>query len=235
MTLKCARLALIIAIISFHDGVAQQRAIKVVAEVPVQFGLVYEGEISKRFSFSLSAGLMTQPNSTLIVNLLEELGTDEEITLMIDDAFKFGYVGEVGINYNFKRNYIGIFFQIIDLHAGDTPTSLVENYFGTSISSYPARNGRTTSTEKNLNLSSTLYQAGILYGRRFPLKNKRFEIDTELGISANVGSKSELTSDERNLSALSESVNSELAGYYSGYAFVPSLTLAVVYKLSVGE
>ena len=45
--------------------------------------------------------------------------------------------------------------------------------------------------------------------------NKRFEVDTELGISANVGSKSKLTSDARSLSALSESVHTELAGYYS--------------------
>jgi hypothetical protein len=214
-----------------HEIAAQQGALKISAEVPVQFAIGYEGKINGRFSVSLSAGVLTQPNSTLIVNVLEQLGTDEEIVLMIDHAFDFGLVGEAGINYNFNRNYVGAFFQVIDLRAGDTPASLVESYFGTSISSYPAKRGRTQSAETFLSLTSTLYQTGILYGRRFPLKNKRMEIDAEFGVSANVTSKSELTSETRNLTALSEVVNDELAGYYSEYAFIPTLTVSFVYKL----
>lgn len=232
MTKKCKMLPLFAMIISFYVASAQQRALKVIAEVPVQFGLGYEGKITNRLSFSLSAGIISQPNSTLIVNMLEELGTDQEIVLMIDDAFKFGILTELGVHYNFKRNYIGSFIQVIDLHAGNAPTSIVENYFGTSISNYPTTRIRASSEEKYLTLTSTLYQGGILYGRRFPLKNKRLEIDTEIGLSANIGSKSKLTSDERNLSALSETVNTELAGYYSTYAFIPSLTLSLAYKLS---
>lgn len=213
-----------------HGLVAQQSAVKISAEVPVQFALGYEGKITKRFSVALSAGVLTEPNSTLIVNILQAFGTDEEIALMIEDAFKFGLVGEAGLNYNFKRNYVGAFFQVIDLHAGDTPQSLVENYFGTSISSFPVKRGRTPSTEKFLSLTSTLYQGGILYGRRFPLKNKHLEIDAEFGVSANITSKSELTSDVRNLTTLSETVNAELAYYYAEYAFVPALTVSLVYK-----
>jgi len=219
-------------IISLTTARAQQSSLKVMAEVPVQFGLGYEGKISKHFSVALSAGILTPPNSTLILNVLEKLGTDEQIILMIDDAFKLGIVGEAGINYNFRHNYVGAFFQVIALHGGDAPTALVEDYFNTSINNYPVKKGRSPASEKYLHLTSALYQAGVLYGHRFPLKNKRFEIDTELGFSANVGSTSKLTSDVRTLSALSAEVDKELAGYYSEYAFVPSLTVALVYKLN---
>ena len=212
------------------DSFAQQSILKVQAEVPLQFGIGYEGRLTNRFSFSLQVGVLTEPNSTLIVNTLEALGTDDQIVLMIDNAFSFGVVGEAGINYNFGKNYFGTFVQIIGLKAGDTPTELVEAYFGEDISNYPARTRSVQPKEMTLNLRSTLYQAGLLYGRRFPLANKHFEIDAELAISANVGSQSKLSSNDRDLQALSAEVDDELHYYYSHYAFVPSLTVAIAYK-----
>ncbi|MEO7992528.1 MAG: hypothetical protein ABI663_23455, partial [Chryseolinea sp.] len=203
------------------------------AEIPVEFGIGYEGKISKHFSINLQAGLMTNPNSTIIIDVLEVLGTDQQITLMINDAFKFGTVGKLGLHYNFNRNYVGAFCQVIALHGGDTPTDLIESYFGEDISMYPVKRNRTSTNEVYLTLKSTLYQAGVLYGRRFPLKDKRFEIDTEFGVSANIGSKSTLTSENRSLEALSVEVDDELKYYYSHYAFVPSLTVALAYKFSI--
>lgn len=209
---------------------AQQSALKVQAEVPLQFGIGYESRLSNRFSFSLQVGLLTQPNSTLIVNILEAMGTDEQIALMIDNAFDLGVVGEAGINYNFRKNYFGTFVQIIGLQAGDTPTELIETYYGEDISSYPAKRRNIQTEEVTLSLRSTLVQAGVLYGRRFPLANKHFEIDAEFGISANIGSQSKLNSNDRDLQALSAEVDDELHYYYSHYAFVPSLTVALAYK-----
>lgn len=214
-----------------HRSFSQQSAIKIFAEVPVQFGIEYEGQVSKRFSAAVSLGLLTKPNSTIIVNVLEMFGTDAQIALMIDGAFELGVVGRGAVHYNFKKNYVGGFFEVIGLHAGDTPTELIEIYYDTSVSSYPVKRGRNGSPETNLHLNSTLYQAGGSYGRRFPLKNRRFEIDAEFAISANVGSQSKLSSDTRDLTALSNEVNAELKYYYSNYAFVPSVKLAIVYKL----
>lgn len=209
---------------------AQQNILKIQAEVPLQFGIGYEGRLTNRFSFVLQTGVLTQPNSTLIVNTLEALGTDEQIVLMIDNAFDFGIVGEAGINCNFGKNYFGTFVQVIGLKAGDTPTELVEAYFEEDISTYPARRRNIQTEEMTLSLKSTLYQAGLLYGRRFPLANKHFEIDAEFGVSANIGSQSKLSSNDRDLQALSAEVDDELQYYYSHYAFVPSLTVALAYK-----
>lgn len=231
MIINIWRFTLFVATIFLSSvATAQQSAVKLFAEIPVQFAAGYEGKISKRFSINVSGGLLTQPNSTLIVNVLEMFGTDEQVLLIIEDTFRFGAVGEVGLNFNFGKNYIGAFGQVIALRAGDTPSAIIESYFGTSISSYPARHGRQPASEKYLSLTSTLLQTGLLYGRRFPVSD-RLTLFSEIGISANVYSKSTLSSQERDLSRLSIAVDSELAGYYSEYAFVPSVTVGVAYGL----
>jgi hypothetical protein len=221
-------LTLLLAIPLMVSG--QQSSIKILAEVPVQFGLGYEGQISKRFSVSMQAGVLTEPNSTLIVNVLESLGTDNEIVLMIDNAFKLGFVGELGLNYNFKRNYIGAFAQVINLQGGDAPSDIIETYFNEDLSTYPVKVGQRQTNEALLRIQSTLLQAGVLYGRRFPLKNKHFEIATEIALSANIGSSSSLSSETSSLEALSVEVDNELKYYYSHYAFIPTITLGLVYK-----
>lgn len=206
-------------------GFAQSHRIKVLAEVPVQFGLGYEGHVSKHFSLSVQGGVLTNPNSDLIINVLEGFGTDPDIILIIEDVFKFGLVGEVGVNYNFGKNYVGTFGQFINLRGNGITADPIEDYFNTTIPVLPG-NG----SDIDLKLRSSLIQVGALYGRRFPLRNEHFEIDAEFGFSANVWSKSELSSEKRDLSRLSEEVDDELDYYYSKYAFVPSLTLAFVYN-----
>jgi hypothetical protein len=231
MTFRDASLSLagLLCITTF--SFAQQGSLKVMAEVPLQFGVGYEGSVTKRFSVALSVGVLTPPNSTLIIDVLKDLGTDPDITAMIQETFKLGIVGKMGINYNFKRNYIGGVFEVVGLQAGDVSTSLVEKHYGVNLENYP-RKGKATTTTNDLTLRSTLYQAGVLYGRRFPFRNKRYEIDTEFAFTANIGSKSTLYSNSRNVSSLSSAVNAELSGYYSSYAFVPSLLVAFVYKLN---
>lgn len=202
---------------------------KVFTEAPIQYGIGFETPVTRRLSVSLQAGVLTQPYSSVILNLLESFGTDPNITLMINDAFTFGLVAEGGVNYHYKKNYVGLFCQGIVLKAGDTPTSLVENYFGEDVSTYPRR-GRLSTAPVSLQLKSTLYQGGFLYGRRFPLRDSRFGIFSELAISANLSSRSSLSVDSYDLSALSAVVEDELAYYYANYCFIPTLTVGFTWK-----
>jgi hypothetical protein len=206
-------------------GFAQTHRIKIVAEIPVQFGIGYEGQVSERFSVSVQGGVLTDPNSDLIINVLEKFGTDPDIILIIEDAFQFGLVGEFGVNYNFGKNYVGVFSQFINLRGNGTTADPIENYFDTTIPVFPGNGGNT-----DLKLRSSLIQGGLLYGRRFPLRNRHFEIDAEFGFSANLWSKSELSSERRNMNELSKQVDSELDYYYSNYGFVPSLSVILVYN-----
>lgn len=229
------RIHLLVLIFAFtvSHSQAQHGSIRIFAEVPVAFGIGYEGSLSPRLSLTAQAGILTDPNSTIIINLLETLGTSKSITLMIDDAFKFGIVGKLGLNYNFGRNYAGAFGEIIGLHGGDTPSALIETYFGEDLSQYPLKRSRGNTTEPYLTLRSTLYQAGILYGRRFPLRNRHLEIDAEVAISGNITSSSALHSEVRQLDKLSAEVDTELRSIYSQYAFLPSLSVGLAYRFSI--
>lgn len=206
-----------------------QHRVKILAEVPVHFGLGYEVNVSKKISLSAQAGVLTEPNSTLVINVLEKFGTSPEIITLIKDSFKFGLVGEAGAHYNFGKNYVGAYSQFINLRGNGTAPDVVEEYFDENFSLFPIRPGSDPS-ERQVSIRSSLIQAGILYGRRFPLNNEHFEIDTEFGISKNIWSKSRLYSNNRDLSEMDDEVDERLKYYYTKYGYIPSVTVAFVYK-----
>ena len=219
----------------FTAAIAQRSSLKVIAEIPLHFGIGYEGRIAGGFSAGGSLGILTSPNSDLIITYLRVIGTEEELVLIIDDAFQLGWVGEVNVNYNFKRNYVGIFSQAIGAQAGDVESELIEDYFDVELDDYPLKPGGSNISEKNLTVRTRLYQLGLLYGRRFPLKDKRFEIDAEVGLSLNIGSTSKVYSDNRDFSALNERINVTLQGFYQDYAYIPSAAVMFVYKFARGR
>jgi len=219
----------------FKAAPAQRSSLKLAAEFPLHFGIGYEGLIGRGVSAGGSMGVLTSPNSDLIISYLRFIGTDEELVLILEDAFQFGIVGEININYNFKRNYLGIFSQVIGAQAGDVSAHLLEDYFNVDLEDYPLKPGGSTIQEKNLKIRTRLYQLGVLYGHRFPLKDSRFEIDAELGLSANIGSITKLYSDNRDFAELNERLNFELSNFYHEYAFIPSVGIMFVYKFARGR
>jgi len=222
---------LFLNILAFSQSQKPSSQLGIHAEIPVQIGIGFETFLSKRISVQVQGGVLTEPNSTLIISSLEALGTDPEIILMIENTFKFGIVGELGVRYNFKKNYAGAFFQNISLSGNDTPTSLIESYYDVDLSTYPTRPRKNSTVETSLTLRSQLYQVGVLYGRRLSFKNPRWNLNLELGISKNIASSSELSSENKNLEALSAEVEKELDYWYSNYAYVPSLTVVLAYSL----
>ncbi|HEY5822762.1 MAG TPA: hypothetical protein VIT44_00260 [Cyclobacteriaceae bacterium] len=218
-----------------YAAVAQRSSIKVIAELPLHFGIGYEGQVAKHFSIGGSVGVMTAPNSTLILDYMRFVGTDELVVLILEDAFKLGIVGELNFNYNFGRNYVGVFGQYIGVQAGDASMAVVEDYFNTTQQEYPFRPGKAGTSDKYVTVRTRLYQAGVLFGHRFPFKGSPFEIDLEMGLSANIGSKSRMYSENRDLEKLSARFDSTLKDFYHQYAFIPSIGVLFVYKLKANE
>ena len=58
---------------------AQKHSIKALAEVPIQFGIGYEYHINKKFSVTAQGGVLSEPNSTFIIYVLEKVGTTPEM------------------------------------------------------------------------------------------------------------------------------------------------------------
>lgn len=206
--------------------------VKLLAEVPVQLGVGFEAALSYRFSLSLQAGMLRDPNSTLMMETFKAFGNDQEIINMIEKSFKRGVVIEGGLNYNFGKSYVGVFYQQINLSSGESPASAYESQFNTDINLLAVKPGRPTIIEKSVNIQSNLSQVGMLYGRRFALKNSKFEIDAEAGISKNIDSFTKVTSENREVDSFSQEVNQELDAWYARHAIIPSLTVALVYKIS---
>jgi hypothetical protein len=175
---------------------------------------------------------LTQPNSDIIIEVLDQLGTDAETVELISETFKFGWVAELGVNYNFRKNYIGLFTQGIWLKAADTPTAIVESYFNVDVSTYPVKRGRTGAADVTVLLQSRLWQAGLLYGRRFGKAEKKISWGMEAAFSVNVASRSSISSETYTLESLSAVVDQELDYYYSNYALVPSVCVYMAYKLN---
>jgi len=206
--------------------------IKLFAEAPVQVGVGFEASLTNRFSLSLQIGLLRDPNSTLMIKSFEAFGMDEEIVEMVENSFKGGVVFEAGLNYNFRKSYVGVYYQQLNLRGGSSPASVYQSQFDTDINALPVKPNSTVQIETSLTIQSNLSQLGFLYGKRFVLKNPRFEIDVEAGISKNVGSVTKVTSENREVGTLNNTVNKKLDDWYAQYAYIPSLTLAFVYNLN---
>lgn len=223
--------ALILFFLSIPAAMAQveeRHSVKVLAEVPIQFGLGYEYQLSRHFSGGVQFGHLSKPNSTIILNTIQAMGAGDDIVLMIDDAFESGWVLEEGLNYHFRKSYIGVFLQQIWLSGSSTPVEIVESVMGVDYSDYPRRRNRRSQDGVELLLKSSLLQFGFLYGRRFVLKDKKSEINLEFGFSKNISSSSEISSETRNLDALSQDVDDFLTTVYRDYGYLPSLTIAFV-------
>jgi hypothetical protein len=161
----------------------------------------------------------------------EAFGADDETIRMIENAYKSGVVLEAGLNYNFRKSYVGLFYQQINLRGGSSPASGYEEQFNTDINTLPVKPNRPELVETELTIQSNLSQLGMLYGRRFMLKNPKYEIDVEAGFSKNVGSVTKITSENRETNTFSDEVNNEFDDWYSRYAYIPSLTVAFVYNI----
>ena len=198
-------------------------------EVPVQIGLQYEYTFSKKLSAYLQVGILRKPNSTIVLNTIDALGTDEQIVDLIESAFQSGLVFKQGINYNFKKNYIGFFFQQILLTGNDTPSDLVGVLLNEDLNTLPRKRGRSGPIDRTLTLHSNLIQLGLHFGRKFPLKSD-FYLLTEAAISFNITSSSSIESSQLELSSLNAELDNLLNDTYSSYAHIPSIKFGIAKK-----
>lgn len=227
----------LLLVIATCNLLGQQKAnshqLKILAETPVMYGLGYEYSISKRFSSIIQSGVLIEPNSSAILFVMNELGTDEIVIDLLENTFKLGLVIEAGVNYSWNNYYAGIFGQFIGLKANETPTNILEVVIYTELENYSNRNGTLSNSfqnENSITLKSSLFQAGFLFGRRINLNNK-LDLDIEIAFSKNWYSKSALNSSRRDFSSASVELDTYLKEIYKDYAYVPSINFSIAYKI----
>jgi hypothetical protein len=204
-------------------------------QVPLQYTIGYEYQVSDHFSAQAQGGLLTAPYDQVILSVMKSFGVDDSLKSLIEDAFKMGTIVAVGTKYHFNENhYIGIDGQWIQLNGGGVAADLASAYFGRDIS--PLRQGSNT-IPLELTLQSTLYMAGITYGRRFHFANPSFEIAAEISISKCFSSNNSFSSNHPRLDGtqqvkkLYSDLDSDLNFSYSRYVYVPTLNVYFVWHL----
>ncbi len=201
--------------------------IKAGSEIPLQYAIQYEMRTGNSFSVNAQFGVLTDPYNDAIIFTLESFGVDDKTIRLIENAFQFGLIIDVGVNYHFGKNYMGVYGQWINLTAADTPFELVENYLGISFPIPPF----IPDFVPEVSLQSELFQLGLLYGRRFSFKNHpAIEIHTEFAVSKNLGSRSKLSSENVEVDFVNDQVDKELDAIFSDYAYIPTLNIFFVYQ-----
>jgi hypothetical protein len=216
-------------LISAYYSLAQS-SIKIGTQIPIQYALQYDYQFHPRWSGNVQAGVLTKPYDQVILSLLKSLGVNQEIVNVLTSAFNFGIITQVGDDYHFKKSYVGITGSWLHLQAANAPVSAVEAAFGVSIASYPLRPRQSAKTPVTLTLSSDLYNASILYGRRFTFKNPKIELHTEFSFAKVLGSSSYIDSPQKSVESLSTIVDNELKTDYLNYGYLPSINVFFVYK-----
>ncbi len=230
---RVAFLFIIITLISNNIGWAQEKEnhisheIKAGIEIPLQYTIQYSLITGDNLSFSSQLGILTYPYNDAILFTLESFGVDEKTIRLIKNAFQIGFLVDMGVNYHFRDNYIGTYGQWINLTAADTPIDLIENYFGIVFPIPEFIPGFIP----EISLQSELFQAGLLYGRIFHLKeHPHIEIHAEAAISKNLASKSKLSSENTEVDFINIEIDKALDKTYSRYAYIPSINIYFVYK-----
>jgi hypothetical protein len=202
----------------------QKAMISLGTQIPLKYDLGFEFKFLPKFSSNLNFGILTKPYDAAILGIIQAFGLEEGYINMIGNAFKLGLVTDLGFRFHHKKNYFGIFGQHIYMFAQDTPNELVESFLDIDLDFYK-KTKIGSKFDLDLTLQSVLYQVGILYGRRFELKNPKFEIRTEFAVSKNVYSKSKLFIEDKERTELSALIDAELKPIYMDYTYIPSINV----------
>lgn len=214
----------------YNSGNAQNHSVFVGTQIPLQYSIGYSYQISPKFSSSLQLGLLTKPYDKIILNILDAMGTDDALTNTIGESFSYGLLVQPTVYWHWnEKYYIGVYGQWTYLRENDAPKDVIEAYYGTDIDTAPSKRNRQRSGN-SLTLESNLYNLGLLVGRSFFFKNPRLQLRIELATAKTLTSSSQISSEARDLSTLSEKVDVILGDYYWNYGYIPTLNVYLVYQ-----
>jgi len=201
--------------------------IQIGTQFPLQHFISYENQFHPHWSVTAQAGVFTAPYKKMILKTLNIFCIDDALTSLLGDAVSSGAALQPTVKYHFKKNYFGLYYLWFSLKADESPRGALESYYNISLPNPP---GSSTITE--LYAKCKAHNIGIMYGRRFVLKNTKMELRTEIGIAKTLGSESTIFTENHTFDAASQAVDVYLKDYLMEYGYVPTLNMMFVYKIS---
>jgi hypothetical protein len=200
----------------------------------LQFTVGYEYRLSRQLSARVQAGIVSKPYSGFIVDAMEASGMDKYLTKVIRKSFRGGTVLGLGPNFHFGKNYLGLAGQYMRLNAGGiTPADALSIHFKKDFSEFDV-NGLPAF---EFAMQSNIFNAQLLFGRQFHLRNPHFAINAEAGLAKVISSKNSFSSNRtivdrtRFASNLYRELDEEMRSAYWKHGFIPTLNLYLVYHL----
>ncbi len=228
MEKKISGLFLGLFILGWTMPLFAQHQIKIGTDVPLQYALAYSYTPEKGIGGGVKIGLLTEPHNSIILALMETLGTKEYITTIVRESFKMATVFDGNLAWNWSKNFAGFNVSYINLRAGQPPLITIDENYGNLFNLVPTTLFGEETTA--IHLSSNLLQLGAHYGRRIPI-NDRWEFQILLGLSKNIGSTNRFTSDFPYPQSLFTAIDKDFQENYKKYGIIPSVGVHLVYKL----
>ncbi len=234
MLTACFELSAQDSSVKHQSGRSSKSHILIGTQFPLQFTAGYSYRFSNRVSTRAQAGIITKPYSGFIVSAMEALGMDKYLARIIKKTFQSGAIYGVGPNYHLGKNYVGVYGQYLHLKGGGIkPADALSLYFKKDfteldISGLPVF---------EFSMQSNMVNAGVLFGRQFQLRNPRFAVNGEVGLSKIVASNNNFSSNRSIVDRipfiqnLYKEIDTEIQDAYWKYGFVPTINLYLVYHL----
>ncbi|MDQ3394803.1 MAG: hypothetical protein M3512_11930 [Bacteroidota bacterium] len=206
--------------------------LKAGTQIPFQHNAGSEFVLNSRLGFQMQYGLLTAPYQGYISKVVSQFENDRKLIKLIDDSFQSGSILGLGFNYHFQKNYFGAFGQYISLRNASSASEALQAYYNFDFSFLNAITGPV-----DLTLQSNLYNLGLMYGRRFILKDPGLQMHLELGVSKNLTSKNNLQSNLAFIDRLGLAQNlynrldHSLRDIFSSHIVIPTINIYIVYDL----
>lgn len=207
----------------------QKHSVKIGTDIPLQYAIGYDYQISQRFSTGIKFGVLTTPYDEILLGLFELFGANENVIEVIKNGYEYGLILELGGNYHFGKNHlIGLSGQFIDLRSSQARAEAIETMLGIDFSDLPGPI-QDAAPDDIYSVKSNLYQLVVRYGWTKQLKNPRFKIRPEVSLSINLSSYTQVQSDEYDISDIQDDVNDFMKTFYHHYGYIPTFGVYFVY------
>ena len=214
----------------FQPVFAQQQ-LKIGTDIPLLYGIAYKYSPESGVGGGLKVGILTEPHNSIILATMEALGTKSAIVDIIREGFKMGIVIDGSSSWHWRKNYVGANLVYINLSSGEAPLDVIDGNYDLDLLSYADPLSSIFGQESmQINLNSCLMQVGIHYGRRVPLKD-RLELQLEFGVTKNIGSTNNFSSDFPYPLTIYNAIDEDLQEAYRKYAIIPTLGIYLVYNI----
>jgi hypothetical protein len=215
---------------------AQQsrREVLVGVQVPLQFTAGYQYQLHPRVSFRMQAGVMTHPLDKIFLYSMEQSGLNKNLSSIIKESFDVGYLGTAGVNFHYKKFYLGLNGQYAHLRGQGRLTAALYTYYKKDLPTIPAE-FQPLLDGLQIKWQSDIWNAGMLVGRKFLLHNPRLAIYTELGFTKTFSSSNTFSSNNTFLdqTPLADEIYArldyEFKEAFRKYGYYPSINVYLSY------